>query len=195
MIINNHEKYDGKLLHSRFAYRYFKDKVLPTGNIIAFKAPMLVEAEGMIDLEDVMNNDFIYSDLAINYCWEIPIINDKYGSVLFQRLFCNSVANILTKYIKAEIEVDGDDFWVLKEHNQGGIIQQRGKASVSIATTVDNCALGHLGINVVAGKKAPAFAYSTNLNTEQCEQFMREVVNCFYGMSHDVFLATTKLTK
>ena len=44
--------YDGKLLHSRFAYRFFRDKTLPIGNIVAFRSPMKVETEGMIDTED-----------------------------------------------------------------------------------------------------------------------------------------------
>ena len=48
MIINNIELYNGDLLHSRFAYTYFRDKTLPIGNIIAFRSPMHVEADGMI---------------------------------------------------------------------------------------------------------------------------------------------------
>jgi len=66
MIIDQ-KVYDGKQLHSRFAYRFFKEKALPIGNIITFRSPMLVEAEGMIDTEDVLNNDFIYSDDAIHF--------------------------------------------------------------------------------------------------------------------------------
>ena len=37
--------YDGNLIHSRFAYKFFRDKTLPIGNIVAFRAPMQVEAE------------------------------------------------------------------------------------------------------------------------------------------------------
>ena len=72
MILNDAKVYDGNLIHSRFAYRYFRDKTLPIGNIVAFRAPMKVEAEGMIDSEDILNADYIYSDDAINFCWEIP---------------------------------------------------------------------------------------------------------------------------
>ena len=86
MIISNIEKYDGHLLHNRFAYQYFRDKTLPIGNIIAFRAPMHVEAGGMIDHEDVLNDDYIYSDDAINFLWELPNV-DFFGAVSFQRLF------------------------------------------------------------------------------------------------------------
>ena len=67
MIIKDIPVYDGELLHSRFAYKFFREKTLPIGNIIAFRSPMLVEAEGMIDTEDIIKNEFIYSDDAINY--------------------------------------------------------------------------------------------------------------------------------
>ena len=116
MIITDIKNYDGKILHNRFAYKYFRERTLPIGNIIAFRAPMHVEAEGMIDTEDVLNNDFIYSQDAINFLWEIPNL-DPFGAVSWQRLFNTQIANILSfKYIKAPIEVDGDDLIVHKEH-------------------------------------------------------------------------------
>ena len=193
MIVNNIKTYDGSLLHSRFAYRFFRKNTLPIGNIIAFRAPMHVEAAGMIDEEDVLNNDFIYSQDAINFLWEIPNL-DPFGAVAYQRLLNTQIANILSsKYIKAPIEVDGDDLMVHKEHNQGGVTQIKGKCSVSITYSKNNVALGHTGINIVAGKQAPAFAFSTNLTNEEVEQFMKDVCDVFYAMNEDIFLATTKV--
>ena len=193
MIIEDIKLYDGKLLHSRFAYRFFKDKTLPIGNIIAFRSPMHVEAEGMIDSEDVLNNDFIYSDDAINFLWEIPHL-DPFGAVAWQRLFNSQIAQILNaKYVKAPIEVDGDDLIVHKEHNQGGVTQLKGKCSVSITYVKNGVALGHTGININAGKKAPAFAYSTNLSDVEARDFMLEVIELFYRMNDNIFIATTKV--
>ena len=60
MILRDIDIYDGNLIHGRFAYKYFRKKTLPIGNIVAFRAPMKVETEGMIDNEDLLNNDFIY---------------------------------------------------------------------------------------------------------------------------------------
>jgi hypothetical protein len=193
MIITDIKNYDGKILHNRFAYKYFRDRTLPIGNIIAFRTPMHVEAEGMIDTEDVLNNDFIYSQDAINFLWEIPNL-DPFGAVSWQRLFNSQIANILSfKYIKAPIEVDGDDLIVHKEHAQGGVTQMKGKCSVSITYSKNNVALGHTGINITAGKKAPAFAYSTNLNDNEAESFMKDVIELFYKMNEDIFIATTKV--
>ena len=187
--INN---YDGNLLHNRFAYTFFKNRTLPIGNIVTFRSPMLVEADGMIDYEDVLKNDFIYSDDAINFCWEIPGL-DSFGAVAWQRLFNTSLANILQPMIQAPIEVDGDDLIVHKEFTRGGIVQPKGKCSVSITYTKDGAALGHTGINVRAGDRAPAFAYSTNLTDEQIKTFQDTVVEMFYAMNDDMFLATTKI--
>lgn len=193
MISEDIKVYDGTLIHSRFAYRFFRDKTLPIGNIVAFRAPMKVEAEGMVDSEDVLNNDFIYSDDAINFCWEIPYL-DPFGAVAWQRLFNTQIANILsTQYLNAPIVVDGDDLIVQKEHTQGGVTQQQGKCSVSITYVKNNIALGHTGINIKAGKKAPAFAFSTNLTEQQANSFMSDVIKLFYTLNDDIFIATTKV--
>jgi len=154
---------------------------------------MKVEAEGMIDSEDILSGDYIYSDDAINFLWEIPNL-DSFGAVAYQRLLNTQIANILsTHYINAPIEMRGDDMIVHKEHEQGGVVQPSGKCSVSITYTKNNVALGHTGINITAGKKAPAFAYSTKLTDTQTTDFMKDVVTLFYNLNDDIFIATTKV--
>lgn len=191
MIIDDIKCYDGNLLHNRFAYRFFRNKVLPIGNIIAFRAPMLVEADGMIDEEDILRKEFIYSDDAMNFMWEIPNV-DIFGAISYQRLFNTQLANILHRYIKAPIEMDGDDVIVHKEHEQHGIVQPKGKCSVSITYTKNGAALGHTGINVKAGRRAPAHAFSTLLEDDSVQSFMRDVIDMFYALNDDIFVASTK---
>ena len=191
----NIDKYDGNLLHGRFAYKFFKDKVLPIGNILCFRAPMEVLADGMIDQEDIDKQEFIWSDDAINFLWEIPILDNPLGAVAYQRLLNTHIANILgsVKYLDCPVIMDGDDIMVQKEHNQGGIVQQEGKASVSITYVKDGVALGHTAINITAGKKAPAFAFSTNFDDDQANQFMSDVQKTFYELNDDMFIATSKV--
>ena len=74
--------YNGDLIHERFAYRYFKKDVSSVGNIVAFRAPMYV-SDNLIDLEDSLSKDYIFSDDAINFCWEIPNLCPV-GAVAFQ---------------------------------------------------------------------------------------------------------------
>jgi hypothetical protein len=188
MIIEK-EIYDGSDLSDRFAYKYFRKNVQATGNIITYVAPMRVETEYMVDLEDKLANDFIYSKKAINCLIEIPGI-DLYAGVCFQRLYNSLLASILcNRYLpNSTCEVDGDDIYFL-------IDGERKKASVSIAKQCNNAVLIHTGININAGDKAPSFAYSTNLTDEQAEQFMNQAIELFYNMSRDIFIATTKIVK
>ena len=199
MIINRyqHKKltgfdyYDGSLIHSRFAYKVFRDNVNAVGDIVAFRAPMEVEAEGMIDQEDLLSNDFIYSDDAMNFCWEIPNMNPL-GAVAFQRLFNTQIAHILSKYDICPIEVDGDDLMVHQEFTNRGVLQTRGKCSVSITVCRDNVAMGHTAINLDAGERAPAFAFSTGLQPHAIA-VMNEVCLMFRRILNDMYIATTKV--
>jgi hypothetical protein len=188
MIIEK-EIYDGSDLADRFAYKYFRKNILATGNIIAYVAPMRVETEFMVDLEDKLANDFIYSKKAINFLLEIPGI-DLYAGVCFQRLYNSLLASVLcNSFLPNSIcEVDGDDIYFI-------IDGERKKASVSIAKQCNNAVLIHTGINIIAGDKAPSFAFSTNLTEEQAQQFMTKAIDLFYNMSRDIFVATTKIVK
>jgi len=184
--------YDGKLIHDRFAYKFFRKNVSPAGNIVAFRAPMYVKEE-LIDLEDTLSNDFIHSQDSINFCWEIPNLCPL-GAVSFQRLFNTAIANILSNIISKPIIVDGDDLMVQDEFvGNDKQVRSEGKVSVSITYSKENIALGHTGINVVAGDKAPPFAYSSNLDDKQVELFINMVVDYFNSEVYDQFIATTKI--
>lgn len=177
--------YGGVEIHDRFAYKFFKKEVNPLGNIVSFIAPMLV-TDNLIDLEDSLNKDYIYSDLAMNFIMEIPN-KDIWGGVLFQRLLNAQVGSLLCeKYLQTEGYVDGDDIMV--KHGD-----EHKKASVSIAAQKNGAVLIHLGININAGPKAPSFAYSTNLSEEAAYQFMSEVEQIFYSILESVWVATTKI--
>ena len=184
--------YDGNLIHKRFAYEFFRKEVSPYGNIVAFRAPMYVK-EGLIDLEDTLSNDYIHSQDAINFCWEIPGLC-PFGAVSFQRLFNTAVANIVSSVIKKSIMVDGDDLMVQDEFvGTDEKIRKSGKVSVSITYSKDNVALGHTGINIVAGNKAPPFAYSLNIDDNSVDYIVTSVIDYFNTEVKDQFIATTKI--
>lgn len=193
MVTTENLTYNGDLIHARFAYKYLRDKVSPIGDIICFRGGMNVTTN-LIDQEDLLNKDFIYSSDAINFIWEIPNMCPL-GAVAFQRLFNTQVANLLSLiYIKKPIEVDGDDLMVHDPFmGSDGQQHDKGKASVSITYTNNNVALGHTGINIDAGRSAPGFAYSTKLNDEQVTAFMLDVNSMFYSILKDMFVATTKV--
>ena len=191
MIIDQ-QTYSGNLIHERFAYKFFRKDVSPYGNIVAFRAPMYVE-DALIDLEDSLSNDYIHSQDAINFCWEIPSLCPV-GAVAFQRLFNTAVANILSGIINKSIIVAGDDLLVQDKFvGTDNQVRDSGKVSVSITYSKNNVAIGHTGINIVAGDKAPGFAYSSNLSNEQIDDFMNSVIQYFNGEIKDQFIATTKV--
>ena len=74
-----------------------------------------------------------------------------------------------------------------------GQVHAKGKCSVSITCVKNGAALGHTGINIDAGNKAPGFAYSTKLTDEQANEFMQKVIEVFHIMTDDIFVATTKI--
>tara|TARA_R110001583_G_scaffold148486_5_gene300393 strand:- start:1319 stop:1900 length:582 start_codon:yes stop_codon:yes gene_type:complete len=191
MVINQ-GVYDGKLIHDRFAYKFFRKDVSPYGNIVAFRAPMYVE-DALIDLEDSLSDDYIHSQDAINFCWEIPSLCPL-GAVSFQRLFNTAVANILSGIIQKGIMIDGDDIMIQdKFTGNDDKVRKSGKVSVSITYSKDNVTLGHTGINIIAGDKAPGFAYSSNLSDEQVDYFINTVIDYFNTEVKDQFVATTKI--
>jgi len=184
--------YDGNFIHNRFAYEQFRKEVSPYGNIVAFRAPMYVK-DALIDLEDTLSNDFIHSQDAINFCWEIPGLCPL-GAVSFQRLFNTAIANMLSRFIKKGIVIDGDDLMVQDEFiGTDEKVRKSGKVSVSITYSKDNVTLGHTGINIIAGDKAPPFAYSSNLTDDQVNDFMLNVIDYFNAEVKDQFIATTKI--
>ena len=184
--------YDGNLIHNRFAYEYFRKNVSPYGNIVAFRAPMYVK-DALIDLEDTLSDDYIHSQDSINFCWEIPNLCPL-GAVSFQRLFNTAIANLLAAIIQKPIAVEGDDLMVQDEFvGNDEKVRKAGKVSVSITYSKDNVSLGHTGINIIAGDKAPGFAYSSNLNKKQVEYFITSVIDYFNAEVQDQFVATTKV--
>ena len=191
-MIIEHPIYNGDLIHSRFAYRFFNKEVSPYGNIVAFRAPMFV-SDNLIDLEDSLTKDYIFSDDAINFCWEIPNLC-PIGAVAFQRLLNTAIANVLSHIIQKPIQMKGDDLMVHDKFLGSDKTEREvGKVSVSITYSKDNVAIGHTGINVNAGKKAPGFAYSSNLSDDQIEVFITKVVNYFNSEVKDIQIATSKI--
>lgn len=181
--------YDGSLIHKRFGYELFKDEYNSLGVITAFRGKMEV-TDNLIDLEDKLNKDFIYSDDALNFCWEIPNICPL-GAVFFQRLFAVNIGELISSgfYGIFEVLINGDDIMVRKPEEENF-----GKASVSITKVMDsNVALGHLGLNIQAGSKAPNFAFSLDLDDEKVDHLALTIKKVFYEMLRDSFIATTKV--
>ena len=96
--------------------------------------------------------------------------------------------------INKGISMNGDDIMVNDTFiGSDDKKYEQGKVSVSITYSKDNVALGHTGINIKAGKKAPGFAYSSSLTDAQVNQVMDAVVTAFNLEVKDQWIATTKI--
>lgn len=188
MFLQQRIDYTGELIHQRFAYEYLRDLVSPSGDCLVFQGGMDVSVDNMIDLEDVLDNDTIHSDDAINIVWEIPGLT-PFGAVCFQRLFNTQIADYLNALGIFDVTfiMDGDDILARNEDNEGG------KLSVSITHVQNGVALGHTGLNITAGEEAPDFAWSLNITDRQASIIMGDIDDMFYSLVNGMFVATTKV--
>lgn len=186
MIIEN-KVYDGKILHQRFAYRYLGKNVCPSGDIIVFRGKMKVSESAMIDQEALVDKTSVYSSDAINFVWESPLLGqDPFGAVAYQRLFNTAIAEKLSLMINKQVVMQGDNIMVVE--NDTFL-----RASVSITHVLQNAALGHTGINISAGSRAPNDTYSTYFTDIEAVDFMHQIDQMFYRLNQDIFVATSKV--
>jgi hypothetical protein len=159
-IESNHIDYTGDQLKSLFNYTVSKHR---GDSIVAFTGQMSVTTDHMVDMEDVIDCDFIWSPLAVNFIIEIFGISIE-TAVLYQRSFMRITADVLMSMLK-ERKVDlfsvflkGDDILLSKIPVPGAESEQLRKLSVSIATVSLMSGLIHAGINISTDEKIPVAA-------------------------------------
>lgn len=132
LFINEKIDYDGTQLAPQWIYNNFG---LLGDAAVAFIGEAKVPIENMVDLADVKENAFIYSPLMLNFIVE-HFNTDLELAVYRQRMLMVCIKEELEQF---EINVlrRGDDLYVNK-----------GKLSVSIATTSLVSTLIHVGVNV-----------------------------------------------
>jgi hypothetical protein len=153
--------YTGDQLHSLFNY---KTADLVGDSIFAFIGKMDVKTDHMVDIEDVKENDFIYSPKALNFVIEIFNINIE-TAVLYQRAFMQICVDVIRDMLMEcstvafIVKLKGDDILVRSLD-----MTEYKKLSVSIATVSHVSGLIHAGINIDTDDKIPVPAIGlTNL--------------------------------
>lgn len=176
-------KYDGDQLTSLFNYKISKQV---GDSIVAFKGEMDVTQDHMVDIEDVINNDYIYSPRAVNFIIELFDISLE-ATVLYQRAFMDIIAhNLELAYFiglaNYEVELDGDDIFITLPG------KMRGKLSVSIATVSKISGLIHTGLNLELNEKVPVLAacLSDFLSEEKINTLIEAVTKEFSEFVEDI---------
>lgn len=171
-LISQTMPYTGEALANHWIYRNFGT----LGDaIVAFIGPCEVTPDRMVDLEDVLNNDSIYSTQMLHFIIELfdPTLRE---GVLIQRLFSSILQQKLNDRLgEAAIERRGDDLFY----------QQTKKLSVSICTVSPTSILIHAGLNVEAeGTPVETAGLTSHLGLERDEvdQF---ATNCMYALADE----------
>ena len=133
LFIDKKIKYIGSQLAPHWIYKNFK---LQGDSIVAFIGEVDVKLDEMVDIEDVINNEPIYSKSMLNFIIERFDIN-LFSMVALQRLFISIIKEVLEQY-KVNVKRQGDD-----------LFYQNRKLSVSIATKSITSCLIHTGLNII----------------------------------------------
>ncbi len=172
-------KYDGTQLAPHFIYKNFG---LMGDSIIAFEGACDVKLTEMVDIEDVVNNEPIFSEHMLHFIVEI-FNADLIRGVFTQRLLVTTIKEQLEMKYGKVLRRSGDDLFV-----------GDGKLSVSIATKSPTSVLIHTALNVVTDNTpVKTSGLKTDLNIENVENFAKEVLEAFSAEVKDIYLATTKV--
>lgn len=133
LYIDQEIKYDGRQLHSLWAFRTFG---LHGDSIVAWQGPCAVQLTEMVDQEDVRQNAPIFSQAMLHFIVE-HFHRDLEKAVWQQRLLIALIGERLNEKCSGQVKRHGDDLYLGDR-----------KLSVSIATLSPVSALIHVGLNV-----------------------------------------------
>ncbi|MEI6044232.1 MAG: DUF366 family protein [Chloroflexota bacterium] len=175
--------YDGLQLAPHWIYRQHD---LLGDAIVAWQGACDVRLSEMVDIEDVKANAPIYSSHMVHFIAEFFDL-DLEKTVYRQRLLITTAKEYLEAHLAQQVVRSGDDLYL--QRPQDG---QRGKLSVSIATSSPTSTLIHTGFNVVSeGTPVPTVGLS-DLGIE-AESFAQTVLKRYTDEVADIWLARCKV--
>ena len=178
LYIDKDIKYIGSQLAPHWIYKNFK---IQGDAIVAFCVECEVKLTEMVDIEDVINNEPIYSKYMLSFISEQFGINLTEG-VLRQRLLVTCIKEALERR-GIQVLRNGDDLFINGK-----------KLSVSIATKSVTSVLIHTGLNILSeGAPIPVSALKTDLGIENIKEFAIEVMEKYSEELQDIILAMTKV--
>ncbi|MBR1618827.1 DUF366 family protein [bacterium] len=178
LFIDDEIKYIGSQLAPHWIYKKFK---IQGDSIVAFCGECEVKLSEMVDIEDVINNEPIYSKCMLSFITEQFNIELEEG-VLRQRLLITTIKEVLESR-GFKVNRDGDDLFVNDK-----------KLSVSIATKSLTSVLIHTGINILSeGAPIAVSGLESDLGIKDVKEFALEVMKRYSDEIDDIILASTKV--
>ncbi len=177
-LIEKEIKYIGSQLAPHWIYKNFK---LQGDAIVAFVGECEVALTEMVDIEDVINNEPIYSKSMLSFITEQFNVNLVEGVFRQRLLIC---------IIKELLEERG----VFVVRNGDDLMIDGRKLSVSIATKSTTSILIHTGLNIVSeGAPVKASGLTSELGITDIKEFALEVMKRYSEELEDINLASTKV--
>src|SRR5574344_1883136 len=180
-LLENEYKYTGDQLAPHWIYKNYK---LQGDAIVGFVGECDVKLTEMVDIEDVINQEPIYSRSMLSFIIEQFNIGLVEG-VVRQRLFISIIKEAIEKrldYSKHKIERRGDDIYIDNK-----------KMSVSIATKSYTSVLIHTGINIISQGAAIKAIGLQDLGICDIKEIAQEIMTKYSEEIDDIVLATTKV--
>ena len=176
--IDEEIKYIGSQLQPHWIYKNFK---MQGDAIVAFIGECEVKLTEMVDIEDVINNEPIYSKSMLSFITEQFNINLVEG-VFRQRLLICIIKELLEKRGIFVVR-NGDDLMI-----------EGKKLSVSIATKSTTSILIHTGLNIESeGAPVKASGLTSELGITDIKEFAMDVMKAYAEELKDIELASTKV--
>lgn len=181
-LLENELKYTGEELAPHWIYKNFH---IQGDAMVAFIGECEVKLTEMVDIEDVINDEPIYSKKMLNFIIEQFNIGLVEG-VVRQRLLISIMKEVLESKLGGGHKIirSGDDIYVDGK-----------KLSVSIATKSLTSVLIHTGLNIdPTGAPIDAIGLERDLNISDIRGFAEEVMIKYCQEIDDIILASTKVT-
>jgi len=176
--IDNEIKYEGWQLAPHWIYKNYK---LQGDSIVAFIGECEVKLTEMVDIEDVINNEPIYSKSMLSF------ISEQFNIGLIEGVFRQ---RLLICVIKEVLESRG--FNIIRRGDD--LFFNNKKLTVSIATKSATSVLIHTGINIISsGAPVKASGLTEDLGIDDIKDFAIEVMKRYSEEIHDIILASTKV--
>lgn len=177
-LIEKEIKYIGSQLAPHWIYKNFK---LQGDAIVAFIGECEVALTEMVDIEDVINNEPIYSKSMLSFITEQFNVNLVEGVFRQRLLIC---------IIKELLEERG----VFVVRNGDDLMIDGRKLSVSIATKSTTSILIHTGLNILSeGAPVKASGLTSELGITDIKEFALEIMKRYSEELEDINLASTKV--
>lgn len=177
-LIEKEIKYEGHQLAPHWIYKNFK---IQGDAIVGFIGECEVKLSEMVDIEDVINNEPIYSKNMLSFITEQFNV-DLVEGVFRQRLLICIIKEALEKR-GIKVVRSGDDLYVNDK-----------KLTVSIATKSLTSILIHTGINIDStGAPVKACGLENDLGISDIKTFADEIMQKYSEELDDIVLASTKV--